>query len=78
MTERQAIEHLNKAIRYAKKKHPEFPADPSEGFGIMCEEVLELCRAINEKEPNDRILDEALDVAVTAIRFVEERIKEGK
>jgi NTP pyrophosphatase (non-canonical NTP hydrolase) len=77
MTEKQAIERFNKAIRYAKKKHPEFPEELEAGFGIVCEEVLELCRAINDKEGNDRITDEALHVAVTAIRFVEERIKEG-
>ena len=75
MTDKQAIEHLNKAIRYAKNKHPEFPEAPEEGFSIICEEMLELCRAINDEESNDRMIEEALHVAVTAIRFVETRLK---
>lgn len=76
MTEAQAISHLNKAIRAAKKKHPEFPAEMEAGFAIMCEEMLELCKAINDQEAVERVMDEALDVAVTTIRFIEERIKE--
>ena len=75
MTEKQAIEHFYQAIRYAKKKHPEFPGDPAAGAAIIAEEFLELIRAINDDEGNDRVLDEALHVAVTAIRFVEERLK---
>ena len=76
MTEAQAISHLNKAIRAAMKKHPEFPAEMEAGFAIICEEMLELCKAINDQEAVERVMDEALDVAVTTIWFIEERIKE--
>jgi NTP pyrophosphatase (non-canonical NTP hydrolase) len=75
MTERQAIKKLNESILYAKNKHPEFQEAPEEGFSIICEEMLELCRAINDEESNDRMIEEALHVAVTAIRFVETRLK---
>lgn len=75
MKEKEAFELLQLAIRYAKSKHPEFPTDPEAGFGIIAEEMLELCRAINDEESNDRMIEEALHVAVTAIRFVETRLK---
>jgi NTP pyrophosphatase (non-canonical NTP hydrolase) len=75
MKEKEAFELLQVVIRYAKSKHPEFPESPEEGFSIICEEMLELCRAINDEESNDRMIEEALHVAVTAIRFVETRLK---
>lgn len=75
MKEERVFEYLVDALAYAKSKHPEFPDDPEGGFAIIAEEMLELIRAINDEEGNERILDEALHVAVTAIRFVEERLK---
>lgn len=73
MKEKEALELLQVAIRYAKSKHPEFPEDPAAGFGIISEEMLELIRAINDGEPEDRLIEEALHVGVTALRFVEAR-----
>lgn len=73
MKEKEAFELLQVAIRYAKSKHPEFPEDPAGGFAIIAEEYLELCRAINDGEPEDRLIEEALHVGVTALRFVEAR-----
>ena len=73
MKEKEAFELLQVAIRYAKSKHPEFPDDPEGGFAIIAEEMLELCRAINDGESEMRMIDEALHVAVTAIRFIQAR-----
>lgn len=73
MKEERVFEYLVDALAYAKNKHPEFPEDPAVGFGIIAEEMLELIRAINDGEPEDRLIEEALHVGVTALRFVEAR-----
>lgn len=73
MKEERVFECLAYALDYAKNKHPEFPDDPKGGFVIIAEEMLELCRAINDGEGEMRMVDEALHVAVTAIRFVQAR-----
>lgn len=58
----------------AKKKHPVFPRDPASGLCIISEELGELAEAINDKEPSERQIEEAAHVAVTAIRFIEQRL----
>lgn len=73
MKEERVFEYLVDALVYAKNKHPEFPGEPEGGFAIIAEEMLELCRAINDGEGEMRMVDEALHVAVTAIRFVQAR-----
>lgn len=58
----------------AKRKHPEFPNNPAEALCIIMEELGELAQAINDKEPSERQIEEAAHVAVTAIRFIEQRL----
>lgn len=55
----------------ARKKHPYFPEDPSEALSIIMEEVGELAAAINDHESDERMVEEAAHVAVTAFRFIE-------
>lgn len=59
------------ALDHAKTKHPVFPADRTGGLAIISEEMLELTQAINDGESNNRCIEEAAHVAVTAIRFIE-------
>ena len=56
----------------AKLKHPHFPGDPARALAIVTEELLELARAVNDGETRKRVREEAVHVAVTAIRFLEE------
>lgn len=57
-------------LEKAKRKHPEFPEDPAEALAIIAEEMLELVRAVNDRESKERQKEEASHVAVTAIRFI--------
>lgn len=61
---------ISELIR-AKEKHPEFPENPAEALCIISEELGELAEAINDKQSNERMREEAAHVAVTAIRFLE-------
>ena len=61
-------------LEKAERKHPEYPADPAEALAIISEELLELTRAVNDKEPVKRQIEEACHVAVTAFRFIEKNI----
>ena len=58
----------------AKKKHPIFPRNPAEGLCIINEELGELAEVINDKGAVERQIEEAAHVAVTAIRFIEQRL----
>lgn len=66
----------------AKEKHPIFAENIDRGGMIISEEYAELTDAvrkllqgINDRESNDNLIEEAAHVAVTAIRFIEERLK---
>ena len=68
-------------LRKAKKKHPGWPDHPAAQAGIVCEEAGELMHAClqfkyerDKKSYNDHLNDmrkEAIQTAVTAIRFLE-------
>ena len=64
------LNELEKAIA----KHPEFPDGPT-GLSLIMEEVGELAQAINDGDCTEHQLEEAAHIAVTAIRFIEELIK---
>lgn len=70
-----AIEIVARELGRAKAKHPEFPQWNSARLSIIAEELGELAAAINDGECKDRQIEEAAHVAVTAIRFIEERLK---
>lgn len=52
----------------ARHKHPEFAAHPAHALGVIGREYQELEHAVL-KESRERQEDEALDVAVTCLRF---------
>ena len=60
----------------AKEKHPEYPSNSAEALCIIAEELGELAQAINDNEIVERQIEEAAHVAVTAIRFIEELVKD--
>lgn len=72
-----AQEFVDFEIKKAKAKHPFFPCGSS-GLSIIVEEVGELAAAINDIEDKYRQIEEAAHVAVTAIRFIEELLKDDQ
>lgn len=62
-----AMEELAAELERARKKHP-----GGDRFHALTCEFLELTRAIQEGESPERIRQEALQVACTAMRFREE------
>ena len=75
MTEKTALEIVALELGKAKGKHLEFPNGNADGLCIITEELGELAQAINDGENKCRLIEEAAHVAVTAIRFIEERLK---
>lgn len=76
---RQNIFMLARRLEEARQKHPAWGAGALQALKVIGEEYNELGRAVAYETP-DRQLDEALDVACTAMRFVngEHKIKRRK
>lgn len=75
MEEKTALEIVALELGKAKGKHAIFPEGNADGLCIITEELGELAAAINDGERKERLIEEAAHVAVTAIRFIEERLK---
>lgn len=75
----QNIFMLARRLEEARQKHPRFALGSYQALKVIGEEYNELGRAVAYETP-DRQLDEALDVACTAMRFVngEHKIKRHK
>lgn len=59
---------LAKRMGEAREKHPVFAEGRYHALGVIGEEYRELVHAVEHESP-ERIRDEALDVAVTALRL---------
>jgi NTP pyrophosphatase (non-canonical NTP hydrolase) len=74
MTKALALAASMSALERAQSKHPTWPTDPLHAAAIVAEEVGELQQAILQATYDDgdcnRIREEALDVAASALRFV--------
>lgn len=68
---RKALLWISKEFYEAQQKHPEFANDVHEGLNLITEEYLELVRAINDQEGIPRIREEAAQMGVTILRFLE-------
>lgn len=66
---------IESELRKAELKHPEFPNTVEGMAAIIAEEFLELMRAVNDREENRRLIEEASHVAVTSIRMLEKLIE---
>lgn len=69
MTDQQALAELQAGIERARKLHPQFARNRKEGLKAIRSEIYELGQAIACKEGIDREKAEALDVAITAMRY---------
>lgn len=63
------LEAIASRLAAARRKHPVFAEGAPQALGVIGSEYDELCYAV-EKESPQRQTDEALDVLVTAFRFV--------
>lgn len=70
------IRALALGCKLARKKHPVFAEGKYHALGVIGEEYRELERAV-ERESPERQAAEALDVAITALRFVQEEHTHG-
>lgn len=77
MTEEQAFSKLMLRLGHARMKHPKFASGQFEAGAVILDEVEELKKAIG-CESRQRQIDEALDVAATAMRFVMGEHLDGK
>lgn len=59
---------LARRLEWAREKHPRFARGSYEALEVIDAEFKELVQAVALETP-DRMLDEALDVATTAMRF---------
>ena len=77
LTQEQAFALLAARLEHAREKHPVFAVNTSQAISVIESEFTELCRASWENEGQARIIDEALDVAATALRLVMGEVKNG-
>lgn len=70
ITQEMAFGMLAARLEHARREHPVFATSEYGAFGVIESETWELESAIVNKEGPARILDEALDVAATAMRLV--------
>lgn len=69
ITEEQAFSKLMQRLGHARAKHPQFARNQYEACAVIDAEMQELRQAVG-CESRQRQIDEALDVAATAMRFV--------
>ena len=69
ITEEQAFSKLMLRLGHARAKHPTFARNQYEACAVIDAEIQELKQAVG-CESRQRQIDEALDVAATAMRFV--------
>lgn len=69
MTEEQAFSALSMRLGEAREKHPDYARDAYEACDVIEDELQELKKAAL-CESRQRQIDEALDVATTAMRFI--------
>jgi NTP pyrophosphatase (non-canonical NTP hydrolase) len=74
MTKALTLAAAMAALERAQSKHPSWPTDPLHAVAVVAEEVGELQQAClqttYEGGSPDRIREEALDVAASALRFL--------
>ncbi len=70
LTQEQAFAMLANRLEHARREHPVFATNELDAYSAISGETRELEWAICANEGPSRILDEALDVAATAMRLV--------
>ena len=69
MTQKEAFKMLAARLEHARTKHPVFAENTGHAFKVIDDELDELFFAMRHEGPA-RVIDEALDVAATAMRLV--------
>ena len=69
ITQDVAMQMLAARLEHARKEHPKFATGPWNAYFVIRAELEELALAMANEGPA-RIIDEALDVAATAMRLV--------
>ena len=77
MTDTELFQKIEERLAHARNKHPVFAEGKYHALGVIGEEFRELEHAVIY-ESDERQKDEALDVAITAIRFVQEEHRHGE
>ena len=67
---------IMECLEHARTEHPYFAHGKYEALGVVLAEVDELIHAV-EHESDERALNEALDVVVTAMRFANREYEHG-
>ncbi|HPB98056.1 MAG TPA: hypothetical protein PKW66_19220 [Polyangiaceae bacterium] len=70
LTQEQAFGLLAARLEYARREHPMFAEYTHDAVDVIRDEWRELHNAVHMGEGPARVLDEALDVAATAMRLV--------
>lgn len=70
MKQKEAFKMLAARLAHAREKNPVFALDAEGAMGVIDDEFCELIQAIRDDEGPARIIDEALDVAATAMKLV--------
>ena len=70
ITQEQAFGLLAARLEHARREHPVFASDVDDAIGVVWDECIELNNAVANEEGPARVIDEALDVAATAMRLV--------
>ena len=69
ISQQDAFDMLARRLEHARREHPKFASGQWNAYFVIREELEELALAMANEGPA-RILDEALDVAATAMRLV--------
>ena len=69
ISQQDAFDMLARRLEHAREKHPVFAENTGHAFTVIDEELDELFFAM-VNEGHVRVIDEALDVAATAMRLV--------
>ena len=76
ISQQDAFDMLARRLEHARREHPVFARSDALAFRVIGCEFDELYQAIRMEEGPARILDEALDVAATAMRLVMGEVQE--
>lgn len=76
MTDSELFQKIEERLAHARKKHPVFAEGKYHALSVIGDEFRELEHAVLH-ESAERQMDEALDVAITALRFVQREYEHG-
>lgn len=75
MTQEEAFKMLADRLEHARREHPVFATSKDAALDVILDEAEELSNAVLHEGPA-RVIDEALDVAATAMRLVMGEVQE--